>query len=238
MTGIYSTIQNNIVGTYPYLAAYLNAENEGKPRPPARFIVFTENNLNYKPISIDEAGLVFLETLKVLRSEFGEIDQLVAHSLGNIFLTSALKQIDDPKILPKHICLDRGPSSIFEASKKYFWGLGGILYFILEFGKWAADLQQDLVDFCMKWKERPPIVIAGVLQDHHFSGEANLCLGAKINQVDGVDVLVFDLPQQIVHPQAHHNLSADSLNPRYLTRESDFIKTSENFSEAIIRHSL
>jgi hypothetical protein len=116
--------------------------------------------------------------------------------------------------------------------------LGGILYFLLEFGEWAADIEQDLVDFCQRWENRPPIVITGVLQDHHFCGEANLCLGEKIAQVEGVDILMFDPPQQIFHVQAHHNLRADFLNPRYLTNESDFMEPLENFAEAIIRHSL
>ena len=71
--------------------------------------MISENNLNFKPATLDEAGFVLLETLKALRTEFGEIDQLVAHSLGNVFLANALKQADDPKekLLPKHICLDR-----------------------------------------------------------------------------------------------------------------------------------
>lgn len=234
MPGIYSTIDNNVVAVYPYLAAYLNVE---KSLPPARFIIISENNLNYKPATLDEAGLILLETLKAMRAEFGEIDQLVAHSLGNIFFSSALKQVDDPAVLPKHICMDRGPSSIFEASKKYFWGLGGLFYFLLEFGKWAADLEQDVVDFCLKWKNRPPIVVTGVVQDHHFSGGANLCMGEKIRHVDGVDVLVFDPPRQVAHQHAHHNLRTDFLNSRYLIEESDFMGSSENFPEAIIRHS-
>jgi hypothetical protein len=101
--GIYTTIYNNIETTYPYLAAYLNAEKGAESLPPARFIMISENDLDIKPATLDEAGLMILETLKSLREEFGDIDQLVAHSLGNIFLANALKQVEDSTVLPKHI---------------------------------------------------------------------------------------------------------------------------------------
>lgn len=236
--GIYTTISNNIGATHSYLTAYLNAEKEGQPLPSARFIIVSENNLNFKPETLDEAGLVLLETLKALRVEFGDIDQLVAHSLGNVFLASALRQTDDPKVLPKHICLDRGPTSIWEISKKYFWGMGRLIYLLAKVGGWVSDIEQDVFDFCQKWEEKPSLLITGVIQDHHFSGGANLCLGEKINGIQDIDVLVFDPPRQIIHETAHHNLRPDFFNSRYLVGESDFMKSSENLPEAIIRHSL
>lgn len=236
--GIYTTNSNNIGTTHPYLAAYLNSHKEAESLPPARFIMISENNLNFKPATLDEAGFVLLETLKALRTEFGEIDQLVAHSLGNVFLANALKQADDPKLLPKHICLDRGPTSIWEASKKYFLGMGRLIYLLVKCGGWASDIEQDLTDFCQKWEERPSLLITGVIQDHHFSDGANLCLGEKIKKIDDIEVLVFNPPIQLVHEGAHHNLRPDFFNPRYLATDSGFMKPLENLPEAIIRHSL
>ena len=236
ISGIYGTISNNIAATYPYLSAYLNAGQD--PLPPARFISISENNLNFKPATIDEAGEVILGTLSALNKEFGQMDQLVANSLGNVFLANALKQVEDPQILPKHICLDRGPSSIREVSKKYFWGLGRLIYFLAEFGRWGSELERDIVQFCHKWEERPSLLITGVKQDHHFSGNANLCLGEKIKKVEGVEILVFDPPRQIVHQMAHHNLRPDYLNSCYLVEESEYIKSSETLPAAILRHSL
>ena len=237
--GIYATISNNIGSTHPYLAAYLHAEKEGKTLPSARFIVISENNLDFKPATLDEAGLVLLETLKALKAEFGDIDQLVAHSLGGIFLANALKQTDDPTLLPKHLCFDRGPTSIWEASKKYFFGLGCFITLLAKIGEWAADTEQDIVDFSQKWEDKKPsLLVTGVIQDHHFSGKANLCLGEKIKQIKDVDLLVFDPPRQIIHEKAHHNLRPNFFNPRYLVTKSNFMKSSENLSEAIIRHSL
>lgn len=236
--GIFGTITNTVGNAYPYLAAFVNSEKEGVELPPARFILVSENNLNYKPATLDEAGLVLLEILKSLKAEFGDLDQLVAHSLGNILFANALKQIDDPKILPKHVCFDRGPTSVWEASKKYFWGFGRLLYIFAEFGGWASDIEQDIVDFCQKWEARPSILVTGIEQDHHFSGSANLCLGEKIKKIKDIQTLVFDPPRQIADEFELHNMRADFLNPRYLIGESNFIESSENLSEAILRHSL
>ena len=179
-----------------------------------------------------------METLKTLKAEFGHIDQLVAHSLGNVFLANALKHADDPKFLPKHICFDRGPTSTWEVSKKYFLGLGCFVYFFVKAGGWSSDIEQDITDFCQKWEEKPSILITGVIEDHYFSGSANLCLGKKIKKIDDIEILVFNPPRQLVDEQAHHNLKPDFFNPSYLIGESEFIKSSENLSEAIIRHSL
>ncbi len=231
--GIYSTIQNNIRGIYPFMEAYVKA----KEIPAGRFIVISENNLNYKPTSIDEAGHILMQTLKALKEEFGEIDQILAHSLGIAFLSNVFKQTEDP-FLPKNICFDRGFASSWEASKKYFWGLGRLFYLFAKFGNWASNVEDDIFQYCHKFKERPSIVIVGVEQDHYFSGAANLSLSSKLRTTPGVQIMHFDPPRQLAHQYAHHNLMADLLNPLYLQHESDFMLESENFPEAIIRHSL
>ncbi len=239
--GTYATISNTVKTIYPYLSAYLNSEKGGVVLPPARFIVISENNLNFKPATLDEAGLVLLETLKALKEEFGDFDQLVAHSLGTVFFANVLKQVHDPKMLPKHICLDRGPTSIWEASKKYFWGFGRLIYVLADFGGWASDIEQDVVGFCQKWEERPSLVVIGLQEDHHFSGSANLGLGKKIKKIPGVQTLVFAPTQQITNESGQHTMRADSLNRLSLikeSKESDFIQPSESLSQALIRHSL
>jgi hypothetical protein len=236
--GLFATISNDIGSTHPYLAAYLNAYKEAESLPPARFMVISENNLNFKPATLDEAGFVLLETLKILKGEFGEIDQLVAHSLGTVFLANALKQADDPKFFPNHICLDRGPTSIWEASKQYLLGLGRLIYLLAKCGGWTSDIEQDVIGFCQKWENKPSLLITGVIQDHQFYGSANLCLGEKIKKNKDIEVLVFNPPRQLVHDQAHHSLKVDFFHPLYLIVDSGFMKPLENLPEAIIRHSL
>ena len=224
--------------THPYLAAYLNAEKEGIALPPARFIIISENDLDVKPTNLDEAGLILLKTFQALQAEFGPIDQVVAHSLGAVFLANALKQADDPTCLPQHICFDRGPTSIWEASKKYFWGLGRLIYLLAKCSGWSSDVEEDISVFCKKWKQKPSLLATGVVQDHHFAGRANLCLGEKLKQNENIEVLVFDPPRQIVHEQAHHNLRPDFFNARYLVGKTGYLKPQENLPEAIVRHSL
>ncbi len=131
-----------------------------------------------------------------------------------MFLASALKQVEDPKLLPKHLCLDRGPTSIWEASKKYFLGLGRVIYVLSRAGRWASDIEQDVADFYNKWKETPSLLVTGVMQDYHFSGGANLCLGKQIKAIKDVAVLVFNPPRQIIHERAHHSVRPDLLNAR------------------------
>ncbi len=236
--GMTSTISNNL-GTLPYLSAYLKTqEGDGNPPPPGRFIIISENNLSIKPRDLEEAGFIMQETLKALHQEFGSIDQAVAHSLGVIFLAKALKLAEELSYLPRHICLDRGPTSIYEASKKYFCGLW--IYLLAKSGGWASALEEDISYFCKKWKHRPSLLITGVIPDHHFSGSANLCLGEEMiklkNQGD-VDVVIFDPPRQLIHENAFHSCWPDFFNSRYLKSPSTFIKESENLPEAIVRHS-
>ncbi|HSX37381.1 MAG TPA: hypothetical protein VLE95_00950 [Chlamydiales bacterium] len=238
VSGLYSTIYNNITGIHPYLSAYLNAEEDDSQLPPARFIIISQNNINYTPADMDEAGWILLATLKLMQKEFGEIDQLVAHSLGTVFMSNALKQVNDPKCLPRNICLDRGPISSWEVSKKYLWGLGRLFYLFVEASGWTSDVEQNVVDFCQKWTDRPDLVITGVEKDHYFSGSANLCLGEKIRQIGKIHVLVFNPPLQFIHENAHHNLRPDFLNGTYLANESSFMAEHETLPGALIRHSL
>ena len=116
--------------------------------------------------------------------------------------------------------------------------MGRLIYLLAKCGGWASDIEQDVTDFCQKWEERPSLLITGVIQDHHFSGGANLCLGEKIKKIDDIKVLVLTSNTNWAPECAHHNLRPDFFNPRYLTKASGFMKRLENLPEAIIRNSL
>jgi hypothetical protein len=234
LPGIFTTIYNNIGTIHPYLAAYLDAQQSC----PARFFMISENNLNYKPATLDEAGWILLETLRALKAKFGTIDQLDAHSLGVVFMANSLKQVDDPAVLPQNIHFRSGPVSIYESSKKYFWGAGRMLYYLAAFGGWSEDLEEDIITFYKKWpkEKRPFLMISGVVQDHHFGGTANLCCGQKIKKLD-IDRVVFDPPRQVVHEHAHHNLRSDLLNSVYVIEGSSMINPGETLPQAVLRHS-
>ncbi len=236
--GLYTTISNNIGTTHPYLAAYVKAARKEGEISPARFFVVSANNFNFKPSNLDEAGFVLVQALQALKRDFGQIDHVVAHSLGTVFLANALTQIQEEAMLPRHVCLDRGPRSTWEASKRYLWGFGVVFYCFAKCGEWASDLEEDLTRFYEKWKEKTPsLLVTGVIDDHHFAGEANLCLGKKLDSIPGLDRAVFKPPRQVVNERAHHNLMPSQLRARYLVQESRYMEPLENLSSAIIRHS-
>ncbi|MBS0626753.1 MAG: hypothetical protein JSS09_00900 [Verrucomicrobia bacterium] len=92
--GIYSTVDNTIMHTYPLLTSYLELEGE---KPPARFILisqyatYSSDGFTYKPKTLSEAGFILSETLKSIEQNFGTIHQLIAHSLGSIVTAAGLK---------------------------------------------------------------------------------------------------------------------------------------------------
>lgn len=61
-----------------------------------------------------------------------------------------------------------------------------------------------------------------------------------LRQSGRLQVLYFDLPRQVVHEAAHHNLRADILNKRYLQLQTsnDVMRDHENLSETLMRLSL
>lgn len=236
--GIFATISNNIGPTHSYFSSYINSCKNQSDLPPARFIVVSENNLNYKPESMEEAGYILKETLAALNKEFGEIDQVVAHSLGTILLASALKQTETDSTLPKHICFDRGPISVWEASKRKFFGIGCLLYLFVKMGRWDEDLEESIDLFCKRRNHKSSILITGAAQDHHFPGNANLVSSEKLKRNENVQRLLFDVPRQIFHQDAQHNLRPDLLNSNYLLCDTDYMQPSECLSDAIIRHSI
>ncbi len=227
--GIFNTVRNTAAGIYPYLAAYLKKKEHNRSLPPARFMIISENDIQdkdtaspYRPASMEEAGTIFHHTVHALQAQYGKADQLAAHSMGCIFAASALKHFE-ARDLPKNLSLDRGPTSIWEISKKRLFSLGWCtIYPLAKLVGWSLDLEQQLADLCARIQNLR-ILISGVEQDHHFSGTANLCLGEttrKLQLAGRVNVLYFDPPRQVVHEAAHHNLRSDYLRSLYLKHPS------------------
>jgi hypothetical protein len=77
-----------------------------------------------------------------------------------------------------------------------------------------------------------------MVQDHHFSESANLCLANSIQGIKDVEVLVFDPPRQVIHEHGHHNLRSDLINSCYLVKKSNYMNPLETLPEAVLRHSL
>lgn len=240
--GNISTISNNIDTPYPYLAAYLEEKKKDPTLSPARFVLISQYDMQvdgapFKPRSLDEAGLILKKTLDTLYETYGEIDHLVAHSLGSIIFASALKHFEgDAKAFPQHIHFDRAPSSIEAASKTQ--SFGSILHFLATLSGWSVDIGKELADFYLK-NPKVPCIVSGVKYDFYFPGPASLHEHKKIKEISQVKVLIFDPPHQLFHMRAHHGLRADLLNGHYLVDHSDrqFLREKEHLATASMRHT-
>ena len=246
--GNLSNIRNNIAGVYPFIKAYLAKRREDPTIPPARFILISQYDLkqgrtSYKPETIDQAGQILGSTLSSLHEKYGPIHQLVGHSLGAIVMGAALKHINRSH-LPRNIYFDRGPSSIYEASKNKLGG--SILYQLARVSGWDIDLGKEISEFCGSHPELPSIVISGVKKDHHFPGSAALTQSPRITRLateSTLDVVEFDFPGQDVHEMAQHNIGNDELNgynllPRDIERSRFSLGIEESMAQAIIARSL
>ena len=258
--GNFSKINNNIMSTYPFMSSYLKQKKENPNIPPARFIIISQydtieldgpqQNLTYKARTLNESGLILAESIKELAKRYGQANQLVAHSIGCVVLTSGLKYFDaSSDYIPKHIHLDRGPSSILKMSHRAF---GGWIYFPLAFlTGWALDFGEEVASFCRKTSSlrqgnyAPSILVSAVQHDHIFPEDTNLYQSPQIQTLrknQEITVLPFTPPLQwIGNSRALHCASNAVFSSLHLPSEYEdqsFINPDETLSDAVIRRSL
>jgi hypothetical protein len=251
--GNLTNFHNNIILVYPFLASYLRMHDASDSLPPGRFIMTTQYEIRtiepdgskgiYSPESLDYVGTVLAEILEKINHKYGEVDQLMAHSLGTIIFSSCLKHLKKA-ILPKHLLVHCGPSSLIEASKNIpILGKWGFLGKLASCVGWHVDLAEEIATFCKKNPE-VDITISGVLEDHYFKGDANLCKSPKMRDLKekGLikDLLTFCPPFQMFDAGAQHNLPFFFLVPNYLIdpSSSHFVDSNDrDFSQSIIRRS-
>lgn len=250
--GNLTTIDNNVIGMYPFLSAYLAIKGENKTVPPARFIMITQYDIcrlgdsgapeEYLPESLDEAAKILATSISSIQKKYGPTDQLLAHSIGCVFFSAALKYLTKD-LIPQNIAFHCGPSSVSTVGNN-FW-FGKIAAKMAEISHWTVDVAKEIAAFYKKFSELKEfsLVISGVKQDHYFAGEANLCTAAEILSLKAelsIDLLLFDPPVQFFHNRAHHNLPFDFLVPNYLTEasNSDFMEREDHFAKALLRHAL
>ncbi len=251
--GNLTTIDNNVIGMYPFLSSYLAIKNEHITLPPARFMMITQYDIcrlgdgdareEYLPESLDQAAMILASTISSLQKKYGQpLDELVAHSIGSVFFSAALKYMTAQSI-PRNITFHCGPSSVSTVGKN-FW-FGRISAKLAEISNWSVDVAKEIAAFYKKFSESKKfsLVISGVKQDHYFSDGANLCSAAEIlslKEKNQIDLLLFDPPVQFFHNRAHHNLPIDFLVTNYLTDTSnlEFMGQDNHFAKALLRHSL
>ncbi len=241
--GSLSTVDNTISAPYPYLAEYLNKKKEDPTLPSARFILISQyntscNGVSWRPKTIAEWGKALSQMLEALAKKFDRLHCALGHSNGTISLGVALNLLS-PGAIPSLSCFDRGPSSTQSVSKGY-WG-GAPLYFLANQSGWTVDLGQELHTF-YEHKNASACIVFGALQDYYFPGEAGLTehpLIAKLEAENKVNVFLFNPPDQLVHPRAHHALRADLLNGNYLIRASNQMDMAKkNLAQMIVAHSV
>ncbi len=250
--GNLTTIDNNVIGVYPFLSSYLAIKGENKTMPPARFIMITQYDIcnlgdsgapeAYLPESLDQAAMLLATTISSIQKKYGPTDQLLAHSIGCVFFSAALKYLTEESV-PQNIAFHCGPSSVSTVGNN-FW-FGKIPTKLVEICNWSVDVAKEIAAFYKKFSgsKEFSVVVSGVKQDHYFSGEANLCLAAEIlslKEEQLIDLLLFDPPVQFFHNRCHHNLPTYFLVSNYLidASNSDFMEREDHFAKALLRHSL
>jgi hypothetical protein len=254
VVGNHSTRESSVMESYPYLAFYAR-EAEVQPNlPRGRFIIisaydiYDSNSQAYTPKTLDEGGEILNKAICALQSEFGSIDQLVVHSLGTILLGASLKYFTGANLvhLPKNICWDRGPTSIFHASLNYAAGLGLLLFPPAYLVGWTLDLAGELKQFCENndMKERT-WVFNGATKDHRFYGLADLSKSDAVRDLQNrtdIDVwrLGFDVPKGLLHENAQHSINATMFLKSFLVPGSneEFLDPGDNLADALMKQSL
>ncbi len=260
LVGNLSTIDNEIMGTYPYLASYMEHLEEARDKtPPARFIIMSQYNTTYndeqktvyKPDSIHRAGFISAEVIKTIQNRYGTINQVVGHSLGCIVLASSLNYLQqgcDP--LPKNILFDRGPSSIYQLSQRILgktFYVASLFFSLRAVQNWLPNLGQQINSFIdgltRSQKKIPEIVVAGSPKDHLFPKESNLCLSPFIQDLykkKQITLLAFSPPNQCIPKSLIHMAGNHLFTKNHLTKDlkdQNFLE-KETLAKTIIRKSL
>ncbi len=241
--GNLSTINNNIVAIYPFLASYLEQAKNDPSIAPLSVICInqystSQNGLMYKSKTLDESGEILTKTLKQISLTKGPITQIIGHSLGSIVLASALKTASKEKdLLPPNIYFDRGPSSISETSKKL--GLTGwALLQIAKFSGWDIDVGREIHEHLLN-RPNQNILISEVSNDYFFSEKSSLCKSPYLQNLQpeqGIQCLSFDFAAQLYDEKGHHNIHNGNLDGHHLTpREPSILKNNESMSDKIMR---
>lgn len=279
--GTLASSENDIAGIHPYLSSFAKSN----PTRNGRFVILTGNDLNthFAPNSLNEASFIFAKALEALNDNLGKTDLLVAHSLGSILLSNALKYIDDPSLFPEHTVLDRGPLSLYKVSLKYGDAIpykiisvlvaamafpfsipsiiGGLarsgiiahqvysimtslgrtmLYPLASSFGWDLDLEEAIENMNKKLPNATSFTIVNTRHDHYFPEGIGLSSSSTLNKT--CKVFDFALPYQKFHPNAHHNIGADTFNRNNLLGyelegDTNSILPNETLSDYLIRTS-
>ncbi|MFA6915382.1 MAG: hypothetical protein WC222_03225 [Parachlamydiales bacterium] len=250
LPGSLSTLDNNLFIFYDFLVAHASQENSS----PGRFFIFghyemtieaeSKSSTVYKPSSFEACGKALKRTLETLQEHFGKFNLIFAQSAG-CFTLAALLKCSGPELLPTMLHFDRGPSSIYEASRHYWFGK--LLYVIAKLSGLTFYVDREITSFFNRCAvadylnlQKSTCIITGVEEDSVYPGPAGLvsssCLDGFQKKLKFTK-WVFNPPAQINHPRAHHNWRLMCFNKSYLTYTNGNIEmlSKENLAQAILR---
>jgi hypothetical protein len=248
--GNLSKLNNNLMPFYDLLVAHSKQENPF----PLRVFIFGHYemlmetgsglSLPYHPPTLDATGEVLKRTIECLKEKFGKIDLIRGHSLGCIALSALLKR-SGPELLPTMLYFDRGPTSLYEASKNYWFG--GLLNLIGKCSGLAFHIDHEIKSFfkrCNKLDalnvQKSGCLITGAEEDFVFPGKSNLISSTILDKLQKrikFAKWVFNPPAQQVHTRAHHDWRPMYFNKSYLTSSSGNVEMlpTENLAQAVLR---
>lgn len=248
--GNLSKLNNNIMPFYDLLVAHSKQENLF----PLRIFIFghyemlieTESGQSfpYQPPTLDATGEVLKRTIECLKEKFGKIDLIRGHSLGCIALSALLKR-SGPELLPTMLYFDRGPTSLYEASKNYWFG--ALLNLIGKCSGLAFHVDYEIKSFFKRCNQLDSLnvqksgcLVTGAEEDCVFPGKSNLISSTildKLQKKIKFAKWVFNPPGQQVHTRAHHDWRPMCFNKSYLTSSSGNVEMlpTENLAQALLR---
>ncbi len=240
--GNLSTLDNDIMTPYPFLASYAEKAKENPSIAPFRGILIShyatkENGSKYAAKTMDEAGLILTETLKQIYTQKGPVAQVIAHSLGTIILSSALKHLaSENGAFPKNIYFDRGASSV-ENLSTLFGLLGRISLPISRLTGWDVNIGHEIAKHLSN-RPNQTIYMSEALKDHRFPGPCSLLNSphiAGLGTKNGFFKFSFDFSAQLFATAGHHNLHNGQLDGHHLiSTNSEKLKNEETMAEKIM----
>lgn len=249
------TADNNMPYIGSFLDAHLKQQEELGTSIPARFVVFSHyghksvcagKESAYYPGDLEEWGFLFKKVVETIVDNYGSLQLIAAHSLGNIPVIESLKHISNEeftRLFPQTLLLAQGPSNLYEFSKNIplemecypnGWsvlGIGALAYYLAKWTGWNIELDKTLVERLKSLPESEQIadklkssqiVITQMEYDYYFPGKAGLAssdLLEEVNNKVNLYRLTFNPSLAWGIKRGQHNYNMSWLQRQDLTRE-------------------
>ena len=239
--GIDCTPNNDLMHTLPLLEKFVieHPEKQGRFFLVSQYSAKKKDGSFHKHPTLKLAGKLVSDTLVAIASKYGEIDEVLAHSLGGIVTAAALPIL---KIKPKHLILDRSASSVNQLSSRVWYG--PFCIHLPFFTGWNVDLGKEIALFAKNNKGKVKVTVIGTEHDHRFKGMQNLYTSPFIEtaaKTREVEKLVLAAPERIIGKWRQHSLPLDlwifeHVNPKKSSQ--DLLQKGRNLASCLLLRGL